>query len=154
MVQRILQLRLVAILILGVAALSVGCSGLQTPTAEVTSVRLVEQTPDGASFLVTVAVVNPNQTALPLRKSNYTLTVPGLGEYSSSDLPNRTIPSGGVQVVTIPAAIAGKVGNLRGKTCTIEGSIDYEPPGEIRRLMTDSYIPLPTVDFKRTGPIE
>jgi LEA14-like dessication related protein len=131
-----------------------GCASVTPPTAEVTNIRATDTSPDGTRFVVTVLLTNPNEEALPLRSVHYSLGVQGLGDYTGSDLPNRTLPSHGVQTVEFPAAIPGNQGEVKGRPVKVTAEIKYQPPGEIRQLMLESGIPLPTVSVEKTGRVE
>lgn len=133
-----------------------GCSNFRmydSPTASVLGVKLVKQTDQAARVEVTVALENPNDVPLPLIKSSYTVEVAGQS-YSATDVPARTLPARGRQEVTIPAVVAVSGGAARGSSYRVDGSVTYEPPGEIRKLMTDSYIPLPSVGFAQSGQLD
>jgi LEA14-like dessication related protein len=147
-----MQTRL-AVSLLALAALSlplVGCNtvgAVQEPTAQVTSVDLKQSTQYGARLDVVVTLSNPNDVPLPITKAQYDVVVEGVGQFSFKDQPHRTIPANGSQVVRLPAAIETDGRELAGVGASASGSITYEPPGEIRKLLTDSRIPLPSVGF-------
>ncbi|MCX5660035.1 MAG: LEA type 2 family protein [Planctomycetota bacterium] len=136
-----------------------GCSNFRTydsPTASVVGVKLVKQTEQASRVEVTVALENPNDVPLPLTKSDYTVELGGRS-YSATDVPARTIPAHGRQEVMIPAVVTTAGGGGSGgpgSSYRVDGSITYEPPGEIRKLLTDSYIPLPSVSFTRSGQLD
>ncbi len=133
-----------------------GCtatSGLQDPVAHVVAVKLVEQTQQGARVEVTVTLDNFNNIPLPLTESHYTVSVTGGGVYSANDLPDRTLPASGHQEIIIPAVFA-TTQKLDGADYAVHGSVAYRPPGEIRKLLTDSWIPLPTASFSSSGKLE
>ena len=136
-----------------------GCKvflALEKPIARVQSVTLDEQTEHGSRVLVTVELANPNDVALPLVDAQYTLLLaPGSRVVSFRDAPNRTLPSKGRQVITLPAALpVSGGGNLRGASYRVAGSINYEPPGEIRELLTEAGIPLPSSEFFGSGTLD
>jgi LEA14-like dessication related protein len=133
-----------------------GCHGIATVTPPVTTVRgvrLVRQTQEAARFEATLELRNPNNVPLPMRKSHYTLVVENAGRARLDDLPNRTIPARGVQTVVLPAAISTRRG-VAGGRYHLDGSVTYDPPGNLRRFLTDSGIPLPEVLFARAGTLE
>jgi hypothetical protein len=123
-----------------------------SPIATVTSVRLVEQTDQGAVLKITIGLVNPNAVALPLKGTSYTLAVGGATN-SYHDLPNSTLPAGGDQTVELTAALPATT-NLSGAAVKVHGSVTYVPPGEIRRLLTESKVPLPSASFNYTGAVQ
>ncbi len=142
-------------LVLAIAALG-GCDAqswtfvlLQTPEAKVQAVELTEISDAGAAADVVIDLTNPNEdVALPLPMARYTVTLGSL-TYSSDVHPNATLPAGGTQRITLPAAVAGNPGD----TYKVTGTISYIPPGEIRRLLTDMGVPLPWTTFNATGQI-
>jgi len=148
---RNLPVKRIAILVLSLAA--VGCHGvsnLTTPKAHVTGVKVIERSPTATRADVTVQLINPNRTALPLKKSHYTLKIGDAEPFSYTDRLNRTLPANGSQTVTLPAVFTGQpTGDYK-----VNGSVTYEPPGEIRKLMTDSGIPLPFTLFDGEGKVE
>ena len=147
---------------------TVGLPGCRTreiivqPSAFVSGVKLIEQTPEGARLEVIVELENPNLTPLPLAHSGYTITIDGVGTYRFADRPRRTLPAGveeggsavGRQTLRLPMAMSGPGNGPAGLTYHVEGSVLYEPPGAIRKLLTESNVPLPSVPFSGTGTIE
>ncbi|MCE9590511.1 MAG: hypothetical protein K8S99_08310 [Planctomycetes bacterium] len=122
------------------------------PTIRLLSARLAAATDHGARIEVLVELENPNRVALPLIESQYTLTVGGSPSLHGEDCPNRTLPAGGKQIVMIPVAVPAAV--AAGAAYSVEGSVSYEPPGEMRRLFTESKIPLPSVGFSGSGNLQ
>ena len=144
-----------------VALVATGCSPpkidlnvLKRPSAKVTHVTIVEQTDQGAQVEVTVELRNPNSVPLPLVASQYTVTVDQIAPFSLHDEVHMTLPAGGRQTVTIHAAFAAGGDNLRGRACTVTGTITYRPPGQLRKVLTESYVPLPSVTFRGQGVLE
>lgn len=137
-----------------VVMLSAGCAGLQRPTAQVAGVSAAERTPHGVRVEFTVALENPNDTPLPIRETRYTVDLEQAGDFTFTDKTAATIPANGVQTLTLPAAFAlpGEDGAV-GRGYRITGTAVYEPPGELRRLLTESHIPLPSADFSASGTL-
>lgn len=126
-----------------------GCgaiSGVKDPKAEVTGLALQQQTEYGARMDLLVTLTNPNKVPLPVERASYWVQVEGLGQYSFTDVPHRTIPAGGSQVVRLPVAVPGNA-SLAGKQASAGGTFTYNPPGEVRKLLTDSRVPLPSFSF-------
>ena len=133
-----------------------GCQGLgsiQDPSAKVVSVRVTQHTDQGSRVEVQVDLSNPNTAPLPLKRCQYTLRIADAGVYSFDDYPQRTLPSHGAQSVVLPAGFPTDKA-LAGASYELEGSIQYEPPGEVRKLLTESKIPLPSVGFHASGRIQ
>jgi len=123
------------------------------PTAKVLSVSLADQTDQGARLIVLVELNNPNpHTPLPLRFAQYQVSAGGASAGSTSR-PARTLPAGGSQTVSLAVSLAG-TGALSGAAVQAGGHITYEPPGEVRKLLTESSVPLPTVSFSYSGTIQ
>ena len=127
---------------------------VKRPSAQVTSVSVLSQSAEGVRVEVVVNMSNPNQTPLPLLRSQYRLTVDDVGSFEMTDALHRTLPAGGRQVVTLPAVFEAAGVSLTGTRYTIAGSITYVPPGQIRKLLTESSIPLPSVPFQAAGQLE
>lgn len=127
---------------------STGCTNnLASPVARVSDVRVVQQTDQGSRVEVDVELTNPNSTPLPLVRSSYTVSAGAGQAYHSTERLNRTLPGKGKQVVTLPAVFTGAVGG----SYNVSGGVTYEPPGEMRKLLTESYYPLPSVGFSGSG---
>ncbi len=141
--------------------LAVGCSirppryhHVTTPAAEVKSVAVTQVSDEGARVEVTVELHNTNKLALPLRVSRYSLSIESIGQTRLTDLPPVTIPAGGSRTMVVPAAIATDGQPLQGLGYTFEGTVTYEPPGEIRKVMTESGVPLPSAAFRGQGTLQ
>jgi len=125
---------------------------VDTPPATVASVRVAQQTGEGVRLEVVVELTNPNDVALPLKSSSFSVRVGGAAA-SMSTRPNRTLPARGMQTVVLPIALATGE-SVSGAQVSVTGTITYEPPGEIRKLLTESKIPLPTTSFSYQGQIQ
>ena len=124
---------------------------LDPPPATVKAVRVIEQTEEGAQLEIVIDLKNPNTTALPLVGASYTLSVGGAST-SLSGRPNRTLPASGAQTIYLRAAVPSA--SARGASTHASGTISYEPPGEIRKLLTESSVPLPSTSFQYTGTVQ
>ena len=132
-----------------------------TPRTKVTAVKVTERTDEGARIEITVELTNPGDVALALVSAGYTVRVGGAAPVTFSSQPNRTLPAGGSQTVTLPAVLALSGGTSGGGEpartlpgVVVTGSIVYEPPGEIRQLLTESKVPLPSAQFRYRGQLE
>lgn len=134
----------------------IGCKSnrLRTkpPTAQVTGVRLVEHTTTGSRLEVLLQLGNPNDFGLPLTRSDFSFRVAGGDSFTFNDQPHRSIPAKGTQLVRLPVALANP-SSIVGAAFVVEGSVTYEPPGEIRKLLTESSVPLPSVGFRGEGVV-
>lgn len=124
------------------------------PGAEVKSLAVTEVTDEGARVEVTVELTNPNDLALPLRVARYTLRIESLGQTSLTDLPPVTIPAKGSRLMVLPASLPFEGGELSGQAYSFDGTVTFEPPGEVRRVMTESGIPLPSTPFRGEGTLQ
>lgn len=158
---RFIRTPLLPLLLVAMALLVVGCQGNKTkgesgevksPTARVVGAKLISTTEHGSRIDVMVELENPNAIPLPLIETRYSFTAAGDAASRGRDNPNRTLPAKGKQTVTVPVAVPKVVG--AGAAFAMEGTIDYEPPGEVRRLLTESKIPLPHVNFRGEGVIQ
>lgn len=131
------------------------CTTLAPPAVNVTGVRVDEQTPDGARLIVTLHMANPNRTPLPLEQVKLDLAVEGHGVRTYRMPANCVLPYQGQGIVEVPASLPldGPV-NLASTSYRARGEVAYVPPGEIRKLMTDGGIPLPTSSFRRDGTLQ
>ncbi|MEX0652790.1 MAG: LEA type 2 family protein [Phycisphaeraceae bacterium] len=131
-----------------------GCQTTRAPRAEVRSVAVTEQTAEGARIEVVVQVHNPNDVALPVRSAAYDVTVDQAGTFTFTDQPPVTLPPRGEQTITLPAAFVRSDEPLVGRPVRVAGRLRYQPPGEIRQLMTDYWIPLPSLSFDRQATLD
>ncbi len=131
-----------------------GCSSkLHQVTARVDSVRIDQQTDQGVRVLVTVVAENPNDTPLPVVRTRYSVSLAGGGEFAFTELPKATLPANGTQTITLPAAFALNGADAVGTSYKVVGQLTYEPPGEIRKLLTEYNVPLPSASFKDEGQL-
>lgn len=145
---------LMALSLLVASALGMGCSAIRDPQVQVRSLRTIQQTDQGARLELTLDVTNPNAQAIPLVYSSYDVQVDGATGFRFADVCNRTLPGQGRQVVVLAAAVAHDGQSLDGAAYRVSGWMSYEPPNKWRRLLTESGIPLPTVDFSQSGTLE
>ncbi len=140
-----------------------GCLSALPPTARVTGARVLAETDEGARVVVILELQNPNTVPLPLPEASYRVVVDGVGTYAFDDLPVRVIPPGGTQTVTLPAAVAATTDDglpaampdtVAGRRWRIRGTLTYRPDNGIRRFLTETGIPLPTVAFAGRGTLE
>lgn len=144
----------IGLLITSLALLSGGCQkiqGLKTPQAKVVSLRLVEQTEAGVRLEMLLAIQNSNDVSLPLKQAQYTVTLERMGTFTFSKRANMTLPADGVQTLTFVAAFATGGQDVSGFAWQAYGSVAYELPGEIRDLLTNYGVPLPTTSFRASG---
>jgi len=147
--------RLLGLIFCAVAA--AGCqtaAKIQPPTAQVAKVELVEQTTQGARLRLTIAMENPNQVPLPLGASQYTMVLDGDHTFSYTDRPKRTLPAGGQQILELPAAFETGGREVSGSAYTVTGTVSYRPPGQFRRLLIETGLPLPTVEYSASGTVQ
>ena len=136
--------------LVGLAVLTLalgGCQFVESPTTQVQGVEVTRVTDHGTSVDVTVLMENPNDVPLPLRASSYRVTIDGVGDFDFTDRLAYTIPANGQQVVVLPAAFATQGQDVASRPARVTGSVTYEPPGEMRAILTESGIPLPTAAF-------
>jgi hypothetical protein len=144
--------KLTVLLGLGLLVLGSGCqNGIRDPITRVASVNIVEQSSEATRVEVTVELANPNRDPLPLTESAYTVRVGNARAFSSTEQLHRTIPSRGRQIVVLPAVFRGSA--AAGGDYQVNGSVTYNPPGEIRRGMTEMGIPLPSTGFRDSGKL-
>lgn len=146
------MLRTACLLLLSL--LFVGCTGvgITRPEVVVTDVRLDEATAGGARVLFDLLLVNPNDEELPMPTVSYRVDVIGGGSFELSDRPYAALPGNGQTTVTLAAAVKGA--NLTGKRVTVDGEVVFRPQGELRKLLYDSYIPLPRSSFSGEGTLK
>jgi len=134
-----------------------GCQGLaptlQKPTAEVTAMRLDDETAEGGRAVATVQIENPNRTVLPLVQTRYTIDIEGVTPFRYTDVPGVALPSEGTQTLHLPAGFAKNNGSLAGRSYRVSGHATYRPPGEVEAVLYGSGWPLPRVGFSKEGTL-
>lgn len=159
--------RLPSCLLLGLCLLLTGCgeftvpavfrppAPLADPVATVDGVVLHQVTADGLSVTIVLQLTNSNDRALPLRSAIYTLKLPGIGEYEGDVHPNATIPAEGGITITLPGsfAFAPGAGAPASIQYELKGKLTYEPPGDVRELLTELGVYLPEFHFQSTGNV-
>ncbi len=130
---------------------------ISTPRARVLGVQVVEETAKGARVEVTLSVENPNAVDLPIDRAWYRLRVGG-ASHRYECVVHRTLPRGESQVLVLIAAVGkeeagGLSGGLMGQAYRLDGEASYQPPGELRSLITDVRVPLPSFGFEARGTL-
>ena len=123
---------------------------ITTPTAEVGELRLVDQTDEGARLEVSVSLQNPNPFPLPLAINDYRVSVAGKTFFFREHV-RRTLPAQGRQTLELAAALTTGEADLTGATYHVRGWVEYRRPGQLRRIMHDSGVPLPVVNYYTAG---
>ncbi len=126
--------------------------GIEPPTLKVGKVHVVDHTPEGVRVQLTVVLGNPNPVAIPLVTNSYRVTVAGK-TFAFVDAVKRTLPARGHQRVTLSAALATGSTDMSGVACRVTGVVEYRPPGQLRRILTDSGMSLPNVVYSTSGKL-
>lgn len=130
----------------------IGCAGVSKPSARVNQAVVAEQTAEGARLELVLVLDNPNDVPLPIRETRYRVEIDGVADgFEFTDKTAATMPAGDTQTLTLPSAFAG---DLSDRAYQVSGAVVYETPGEFRRLLTDSGVPLPSVSFSARGNLE
>lgn len=148
--------RSTALFVLAAALLaSAGCNArlprwhfIATPTATVDAVTMGPATDEGVAAVATLTLTNPNDVPLPLRITRYSIEVAGHAS-AMRDAPPVTLPAKGSHTLQLPIAIPlpadADRAALADAEARVRATIAYQPPGEVRRILYDSGVPLPTV---------
>lgn len=126
---------------------------IDTPTAALVSASQTARSDEGSRLVAAVDVTNPNLVALPVIEVYYTMKVDGVGVFSFTQTGDSTLYKGGTQRLLLPAAFK-TTKDLSGATYSVDGWLSYQPPGEVRKLLTDTGWPLPRVWFSGSGRVE
>lgn len=135
-----------------VPLLFTGCIGIETPEAQVTSIRLEDTSEAGGRIAFDVSLFNPNDEELPMPTVNYTVDVVGAGSFDFTGAPYAAAPQNDSVLLTFAAGVPGV--NLAGKRVRVSGDFVFEPRGEIRRVLYDNFYPLPRTSFSGEGVLE
>jgi hypothetical protein len=121
--------------------------------ATIERATLVDMTDEAAAVDVYLRLVNTNDEPMPMVIARYTVEC-GQARFTGDQVPNATMPDDALeQVVRFPAVLLD-VGDPVGKKVRARGTIEIQPPGEIRQLMSEWRLPRPTVSFDGTATIE
>lgn len=120
----------------------------EPPNVSVASVEVTAVSDEGASSEIELELQSGAEVALPLTFARYTLTMNGL-TYQGGTEPNAVLPAGRSLTIRLPAAVDGDPGDRY----SVRGTVEYEPPGQIRKVFTDIGIPLPSVGFSGEGEL-
>jgi hypothetical protein len=119
------------------------------PDVAISRMDLVASSNEATRYDLVLTLTNPNDEALPLVASDYTVEVNG-AKYRSDSLPNATLPASGSVTFALPAIITAAPGNQ----FSAQGEIEYFPPGQIKRLFYELGWPKPRVPFKGAGIVQ
>ncbi|MFA6046473.1 MAG: LEA type 2 family protein [Phycisphaerales bacterium] len=144
--------RLLAPALLLAAPLLGACSSIQPPRLWVESARVRDQSDQGAVVEFTIRADNPNADALPLRDTDYTVTLNNAEVFRGVRSAQCTLPGFGQQTFVLPAAVPG---HLPGGPLTyrIRGDVEYILPGAWQETLADSGLPQPTANLSGEGEI-
>ena len=148
--------RMILFIVAGLFLSLAGCSSnnyellpklTTTPSAKVQGVALREVSPSSASAVITVELSNPNDEPMPLKVARYRLVMGG-GVFRGDTVTSTTIPANGTVTVDLGASMQTRDADLAYST---SGTIEFQPPGELRKLLVDFRVPLPTIGFSGKG---
>lgn len=142
----------VAVALLLVAALA-GCRFVQRPDVELLETAVTERTDEGGRLEMALRLSNPNAVVLPVPMVRYRVTVEDVGTFSVVDDPAVALPPGEEQVVTLAAAFVGNGDAWAGRRFEARGAFSYQPPGQLRVLLSQYRIPLPVTPFVFEGEL-
>ncbi|MEM6552247.1 MAG: hypothetical protein AAF750_08985 [Planctomycetota bacterium] len=133
---------------------SVADDVLRRPSATVTGAYVTATGPDAASVNIVLALENPQAVELPVRFGDLRLRT-GAGTTPTIETrPHVTMPPKGIATVTLQGVAKHNGQGLVGQPLTVTGSLTYEPPGELRQMLTDTGFPLPDIGFSSTVTAE
>ncbi len=122
------------------------------PTITVEALRVAQRSAYGTRYEVDLVIQNPNDFPLALVSSSHTLVVSG-SAFEFAGAPHRTVPSRGNAEGTQRVTLAGAVPMVgpEPEAVSVRGKMVFEPPGQFRKLLTESGLPLPSAAFS-SGP--
>ena len=121
------------------------------PRLNVQGVEIVEAGPGGVRLLIRIEAVNGSDEQIPLIDARYRVSVDGGGRYTFESTVHRTLPPRSSSVFTLPAAVP--LTSAAAARCEVRGSVVYNPPGGLRRLLTESSVPLPSSALSYEGAL-
>ncbi|MEM6394140.1 MAG: hypothetical protein AAF797_15340 [Planctomycetota bacterium] len=133
---------------------SVADDVLRRPSAEVVGAYVTATGPNAASLDIILALENPQGVELPVRFGDLRLRTDAGRTPTIETRPFVTMPPAGVATVTLQGVAKHNGQGLVGQPVTVSGSLTYEPPGELRQMLTDTNFPLPAIGFSKTVTAE
>lgn len=124
------------------------------PSLEVVGAQVTDQSPQGARVEVAVVLSNPNNVAIQLPQTSYTVAVEDAGSYAYIEIPARVLGPKGKQAISLPAAFETDGQDVSGRSWKISGSVTYAPENYLRAFLTETGVPLPLVLFSGNGVLE
>jgi hypothetical protein len=123
---------------------------IDTPPTEVRAVRMIESSGEAGRYQIVVHLRNPNDLPLPIAHAGYQLRV---GERVSDDnfIPPATVPAKGQMTIELPTALPDGAPD---GSYEVSGSMSFRPEGEIRRVLYQLGVPLPSVPFEGSGTVQ
>lgn len=135
-------------------ALLGGCAGFTEPKFSVERVQVVEQTPEGAVLLFSLAGENRNPDPVPLREVRYELWLDGEKVFEGRRSAQLTLNRYGEQTLVLPVATPLEPDSpvLTGVTpYRFSGTVEYERPGAISETLFENNLIRPKAGFSESG---
>ncbi len=138
-----------------------GCTGIKSPTVEVISAALGEQTDEAITLRMGLRLRNPNNEPLSLLEFDYRVEVDGREAFRGRRSAQMTLSRLSTRDVEIPAVVTlGESGwhadALRSGQAQvrIHGSLRYLAPGAISQTLFDTGISKPRARFSGEKPLQ
>ena len=147
----------VAAVVCAGATLAGGCRSTSAPRLEHAAASMQERTADGVAMLFTLDAYNDNDSPLPLRDVQYSVTLDGREIFRGKRSAEATLRRKGVQQLHLPAVIALRPGEAPPSGVSnfrLRGTLTYVTPGKVAELLFDTGVRVPTAGFETTGQID
>lgn len=117
-------------------------------------VTLLEQGADGARFSVAVTLTNTNKFDMVMPLAGCTLHIDGFEPYEFESIPPAALIADDTQTIVLYAAVATNGADAQGRPFRVSGYFKYRPPGEIKAVIHEIGMPLPSANFKTQGRVQ
>lgn len=137
-----------------------GCSGYRSPSIQLTSVRMNEESEEASVFTFELELQNPNPEPIRLREFHYRLRMNGQEVYVGRRAASTTLHSHALQTIELPAVVRfqllGWTRRERPQSLSYEltGTLLYETPGELAEILLDIGVRRPKVTFAKVGRLD
>lgn len=140
-----------------------GCSSIKDPSFAVVGVAEGERTDEALVLNFTVQAENPNAEPIPLRDTDYALTLEGIEVFRGRRDAQATLRRYGSYTFTLPAVVpadrfdllafdAGRAAD--GIRYDLMGTVQYITPGALAEVLFDTGVRRPKAVLSERGTIE
>ncbi len=141
-------------MLIGMAALAVGCSRPGPPRFEAVGVTRVGASAEGVELVFHIAAINDSKEPLPLRRVSYTLALEGREVFTGVRSPETTLSRYETHEIDLPAIVPPEYDTRGVAPYRLSGSVTYLTPGKLAEVLFESDMLVPEADLNIAGEID